>query len=79
VGGEQFRLPGYYPALLTEAEWSDLQALAAGHGRRTAKGPMPHIITGMKIMVCGYCGRALVGQNIGTRNRRPDGGIHDGH
>jgi len=32
----------------------------------------------MKITVCGYCGRALVGQNIGNRNRRPDGGIYDG-
>lgn len=79
VAGEQFRLPGYYPALLTDAEWTDLQALAAGRGRRAAKGPVPHIITGMKITVCGYCGRALVGQNIGTRGRRPDGGIHDGH
>lgn len=79
VAGEQFRLPGYYPALLTEADWMELQALAAGRGRRPAKGAVPHIITGMKITVCGYCGRALVGQNIGTRGRRPDGGIHDGH
>ena len=78
VAGEQFRLPGYYPALLTADEWADLQALAAGRGRRTAKGPVPHIVTGMKITVCGYCGRALVGQNIGNRNRRPDGGIYDG-
>jgi len=79
VAGEQFRLPGYYPALLTESDWSDLQTLAAGRGRRAAKGAVPHIVTGMKITVCGYCGRALVGQNIGTRGRRPDGGIHDGH
>ncbi|ATA54599.1 recombinase family protein [Variovorax boronicumulans] len=79
VDGQQFHLPGYYPALLTEAEWSELQALAAGRGRRVAKGAVPHIITGMRITICGYCGRALVGQNIGTRNRRPDGGILDGH
>lgn len=79
VAGEQFRLPNYYPALLTEAEWNDLQTLASGRGRRVAKGAVPHIITGMKITVCGYCGRALVGQNIGTRGRRADGGIHDGH
>lgn len=79
IDGQAWRLPGYYPALLTEAEWSDLQALAAGRGRRHAKGPVPHIVTGMRITVCGYCGRAMVGQNIGTRNRRADGGIQDGH
>ena len=79
VDGEEFRLPGYYPALLSPADWDELQMLASGRGRRAAKGPVPHIITGLGITLCGYCGRALVGQNIGTRNRRPDGGIHDGH
>lgn len=79
VDGEAFVLPGYYPALLTPAEWADLQTLASGRGRRTAKGPVPHIVTGLGITVCGYCGRAMVGQNIGTRGRREDGGMHDGH
>lgn len=79
LGGEQFRLPGYYPALLKEPEWSALQSVVGGRGRRTAKGPVPHVLTGMRITLCGYCGRALVGQNIGTRNRQPDGRIHDGH
>jgi DNA invertase Pin-like site-specific DNA recombinase len=79
VDGEAWRLPDYYPSLLTPAEWSELQALAAGRGRRHAKGPVPHILTGMRITLCGYCGRAMVGQNIGTRGRRADGGIHDGH
>lgn len=79
VDGEAFRLPGYYPALLSPAEWSDLQAVASGRGRRAAKGAVPHIITGLGIAVCGYCGRAMVGQNIGTRGRRPDGGMHDGY
>jgi DNA invertase Pin-like site-specific DNA recombinase len=79
VDGEAFRLAGYYPALLTETEWSELQDLASQRGRRPAKGAVPHIITGMRITTCGYCGRALVGQNLGTRNRREDGGILDGH
>ncbi|MBQ0934665.1 recombinase family protein [Ideonella paludis] len=79
VDGETFNLAGYYPALLSAADWSELQGLAAGRGRRHAKGAVPHIITGMRITLCGYCGRAMVGQNIGTRNRREDGGIHDGH
>lgn len=79
VEGETFRLPGYYPALLTPAEWDDLQVLASGRGRRKASGPVPHIMTGMGITICGYCGRAMVGQNIGTRRRGPDGRMNDGH
>lgn len=79
ISGQKFSLPGYYPALLDEAEWSELQAVASDRGRRKAKGPVPHILTGMGITVCGYCGRAMVGQNIGTRRRTEDGLIHDGH
>ena len=79
IDGESFQLPGYYPALLSATEWSELQALASGRGRRKARGPVPHIITGLGITLCGYCGRAMVGQNIGTRGRQADGRIHDGH
>jgi DNA invertase Pin-like site-specific DNA recombinase len=79
VGDETFHLPGYYPALLTQAEWDNLQLAGSGRGRRKAHGPVPHILTGMGITVCGYCGRALVGQNIGTRHRDPAGRIQDGH
>lgn len=79
LDGEHFRLPGYYPPLLTAVEWDELQTISTGRGRRTAKGPVPHILTGMGITVCGYCGRAMVGQNIGTRNRDAQGRIQDGH
>lgn len=79
VAGEQFRLPGYYPALLTLAEWDQLQAVQGDRGRRKAKGPVPHILTGMGITTCGYCGRAMVGQNIGTRRRDDQGLMQDGH
>jgi DNA invertase Pin-like site-specific DNA recombinase len=79
IDGRNFRLPGYYPALLDELQWTELQALAGSRGRRAPAGPVPGILTGMRITRCGYCGRAMVGQNIGTRGRREDGGIHDGH
>ena len=79
IDGEKFELPGYYPALLSSTEWDQLQVAASGRGRRKAFGAVPHIITGMGITVCGYCGRAMVGQNIGTRNRLPDGRMQDGH
>lgn len=79
VAGQKYSLPGYYPALLDEAQWSELQAAAGDRGRRQAKGPVPHILTGMGITVCGYCGRAMVGQNIGTRRRTEGGLMADGH
>lgn len=79
VGDETFRLPGYYPALLTPAEWDNLQTAASGRGRRKAFGPVPHILTGMGITTCGYCGRAMVGQNNGQRPRLPDGRMRDCH
>ncbi len=79
IAGEAFCLPGYYPAMLTPVEWDDLRQVASGRGRRKAFGPVPHILTGMGITRCGYCGRAMVGQNIGTRSRLADGRIQDGH
>lgn len=79
LDGTSYALPGYYPALLSQAEWDALQLAATGRGRRTARGPVPHILTGLGITLCGYCGRAMVGQNIGTRNRDAQGRIQDGH
>lgn len=79
LGAENYLLPGYYPAVLTVAEWDSLQLATSGRGRRKAKGPVPHILTGLGITVCGYCGRAMVGQNIGTRNRDELGRIQPGH
>lgn len=36
IDGRAYRLPGYYPALLTETEWSELQTLSGSRGRRVA-------------------------------------------
>ena len=43
LGTDTYRIPGYYPALLTTAEWDGLQLANSGRGRRRAKGPVPHI------------------------------------
>lgn len=79
VGGETFRLDGYYPALLTDAEFD---ALALAVDRRKGKrgvGEIPSILTGMGIAVCGYCGAAMVSQNLMGRKRQPDGRPWPGH
>lgn len=79
IGGEVYRLNDYYPALLTTAEFDALQ-LAADHrqGKRGV-GEIPSILTGMGIAVCGYCGAAIVSQNLMGRKRQADGRPWPGH
>lgn len=79
VDGEAYLLRGYYPPVLTSAQWQELQRVAAQSGRRRIKGDLPHIITGLGITVCGYCGKPMAGQHLGTKPRLPDGRIRDGY
>lgn len=79
VDGEVFRLPGYYPAILSDVEWSNLQSLSEQRGRRRVKGELPAVITGLNITSCGYCGTAMVGQAMTKKKRLPDGRIRDCH
>lgn len=79
VDGQEFLLEGYYPALLSNSEWSELQRIANEGGRRRIMGELPHVITGIGITICGYCGRPMAGQNLATKPRLPDGRIQDGY
>lgn len=81
VDGETYRLPGYYPALLTQAEWDDLQLLNDDRHRRKIKGDIPGVITGLRLAVCGYCGVAVVGQNAQAKlsSRTKDGKVKDSY
>ncbi|MCR5864634.1 recombinase family protein [Aquincola sp. J276] len=78
VDGETFVLAGYYPALLNQEEWQALQGLNDDRGRRRVKGTLPHVITGIGVTVCGYCGRAMAGQHMMNRVKA-DGTLLDGH
>jgi DNA invertase Pin-like site-specific DNA recombinase len=79
VDGETFRLPEYYPPILTEDEWQELQHLAEQRGRRAGKGEIPGLRTGLGVAFCGYCGAPVVGQNNMTQKRRGDGTLRDGN
>lgn len=78
VDGEDYELEGYYPSILSDTEWAELQHLAGQRFRRRGAGEIPGIITGIGLAHCGYCGTAVVAQNIMNR-RRADGSIADGH
>ena len=78
VDGEPFLLEDYYPRLLSDAEFDELQDLVGQRFRRRGKGEIPGIVTGMGITWCGYCGTAIVGQNMMGR-AKASGKIADGH
>ncbi len=78
VDGEDYLLEEYYPRLMTDDEFADLQAAGATrHGRRGAS-EIVGIVTGIGITTCGYCGGSLSAQNLVGRARK-DGTIADGH
>lgn len=79
VDGEKYLLRDYYPALISEPEWHELQRIKSEAGRRRIKGDLPHIITGIGICFCGYCGKPMAGQNLASKPRAPDGRIRDGY
>lgn len=78
VDGEAYMLEEYYPRVLSDTEWAELQHLASQRHRRRGAGEIPGVITGVGLAYCGYCGTALVAQNIMHR-RRQDGSLADGH
>ncbi|MFZ6871187.1 recombinase family protein [Undibacterium sp. Di27W] len=79
IDGEEYNLHNYYPPLLTEQEFAELTAMNNKRVKNKGKGEIPGIITGLGISYCGYCGSAVVGQNIMTRAKKPDGTLNDGH
>lgn len=78
VDGEHYLLEDYYPRLLSDAEFDELQDLVGQRYRRRGKGEIPGIVTGIGITWCGYCGTAIVGQNMMGR-AKADGKVSDGH
>jgi DNA invertase Pin-like site-specific DNA recombinase len=63
VDGEDYELPDYYPRLMSDLEFDELQLLTTQRSRRRPKGAIPGVITGIGITWCGYCGTAMTGVN----------------
>jgi DNA invertase Pin-like site-specific DNA recombinase len=78
LDGETYRLEGYYPSIMTADEFADLSMLVESRVRRKGKGEIPGLVTGLGITYCGYCGTAVVGQNVMHR-AKADGTLSDGH
>ncbi|BAO89064.1 recombinase family protein [Caballeronia cordobensis] len=79
VGETTYTIPNYYPAILTEDEFTSLQHVRKQRGRRVGKGEVISFVTGMRLTFCAACGHAMANQNIMNRSRRADGLPQDGH
>ena len=79
VGGETYHLPGYYPAILSQEEFDALQVAVNRRQGKRGVGEIPSILSGMGLLFCGYCGSAIVSQNLMGRKRRPDGSPWPGY
>ncbi len=79
VDGQEYRLQGYYPALLSPEEFASLQHVVGQRAKRKGTGEIPGLITGLRVSFCGYCGSAMVGQNLMNRARQEDGKPQRGH
>lgn len=78
INEQTFRLKGYYPAMMSESEFEELQYTAEKRTRQKSKSDLPGIITGQAICYCGYCGEAIMGQNMNKRKRNAQGVLTDG-
>ncbi|AZC37077.1 recombinase family protein [Pseudomonas chlororaphis] len=78
VDGEDYELPEYYPRLMSDIEFDELQVLTKQRSRRRPKGAIPGVITGIGMTWCGYCGTAMTGANQ-MRRIKSDGKLLDGH
>lgn len=76
VGDQSFVLQGYYPAIISQAEWDEIQKVAGRRGMRQSRGVIPALFTGFQVSACGYCGGSMVTQNL-MNKRRPDGSFPD--
>lgn len=76
IDGEHFELPDYYPRLMSDIEFDELQMLTTQRSRRRPKGAIPGVVTGIGMTFCGYCGTAMTGVNQMVKVRA-DGTLRD--
>jgi len=80
LDGETYELADYYPALVSATQWATLQEAMGRRSRACSSGPgkIVGMLTGTGIAICGYCGSAMVANNVTTR-ARADGSLSDGN
>lgn len=75
--GQDRVIKGYYPAVLSEADFYDLQKTVAGRASTKSQRQAVNLVTGMQVSHCGLCGSVLCGQNYS--HRQTGGSLSDGY
>lgn len=75
--GEEFRLEGYYPPLISEDQYNRVLVACAERSRapRSAggKSKIAGLFTGLGVATCGHCGRGVVARNQTRTVKKADG------
>lgn len=81
VGNEEYRLKDYYPRLMSDTDFAELQEKMGTRGmQRGRPGDIPGVITGVGVTRCGYCGGVMAGQNtMRGKKLAIDGAPNPGH
>lgn len=79
VDGIEYRLADYYPSVLTQVEYDELQLALSQRRRVKGDSGMVGIITGLGITRCWYCGSSMASQNMVNRKRDEHGHVRDSH
>ena len=61
---ENYVIKNYYPPVLSESDFNELQHFIKNRGITKAQSKIPGLITGMRVTYCGYCNTTMVGQNF---------------
>ena len=71
-------MENYYPAILSQDDYYSLHNSVSKRVSQAAQNQIVGLFTGIGIAFCGYCGKAMNGQNYVSR-MRDDGTLADGH
>ena len=76
VNGKNYIIPNYYPSVLSNEEFYNLQVAIKKRAKTKGQRNFPGLITGFRTAFCGLCGDVLVSQNYA--NRAKNGKLTDG-
>lgn len=75
--GEEFRLEGYYPPLVSPDQYNQILVACAERSRAPksagGKSKIAGLFTGLQVATCGHCGRGIVARNQTRTVKKADG------
>jgi DNA invertase Pin-like site-specific DNA recombinase len=79
VDGTTFNLIDYYPPILSDNEFAELDVLLKSGVRQIGKKVLVGVLTGIKVATCGYCGSAMFGTNHLNKGKDTNRIFSDGY